>query len=394
HELPLTPNGKIDRRALPKANENDTDQQKRYVRPRDLLEAQLFSIWQEVLGVEQLSILDNFFDLGGHSLLAIGLMSRIQAVLGRDLALSVLFQYPTISEMAAFLRQEAHEDKGSIVVPIQPLGSKTPFFCMPPLGGTFFRYYSLAQRLGTDRPFYGMRLPDLGTYTSIEDLAACYITAIQAIQPQGPYLLGGWSLGGVIAFEMARQLWKQGQETALLAPIDSVLPNFPDTPPREVGELDMSDPALARMMLEHIAAIQTEEALNQYEPEEQFRYVVEKLKEFGLWTPDVGIDQARYIMRTIAMNIHVLQAYIPQTYPGHLTLFRAKEGITEAEPGQGQDAIPRYRTLVRGWETVVTGGIDVHVVSGNHSSMLDEPHVRVLASLLKDCINKACARSV
>jgi len=392
-QLPLTPNGKIDRHALPMADYSGVQPQ--HIYPRDALEAQLLLIWREVLGVEQLDVTNNFFELGGHSILAVRLMSRIEALVGRELALSMLFQYPTIAEMAVVLRREASDDKGPVLVPIQPLGSKFPFFCLPPLGGTFFRYYSLAHHLGTDYPFYGLQIPDLdeqgSTYDNLKDLANFYINAIQARQPEGPYLLGGWSLGGSIAFEMAQQLSKQGHKVALLAIMDSGLENLPGAMPAHVEPLDLGDLALARMLLqEHYPTALLDQESQQLEPEEQFKLLIEEMKCRGILTTDIGIEQARRVIRVTAINLHASRTYVPQIYSGNLELFRAKEGVKEAEAGRGE--IPRKYTLSRGWDTLTTGEIKIHVVPGNHSTMLDEPQVQTLASLLKDCIDKACGK--
>ncbi len=390
-QLPLTPNGKIDRQALPRVDYSDVQPQ--HIYPRDALEAQLLSIWREVLGVEQLDITHNFFELGGHSILAVRLMSRIEALVGRELALSMLFQYPTIAEMAVVLRRDASDEKGPVLIPIQPLGSKLPFFCLPPLGGTFFRYYSLAHHLGTDYPFYGLQIPDLdgqgSTYDNLKDLANFYIRAIRARQPQGPYLLGGWSLGGSIAFEMAQQLCQQGHKVALLAIMDSGLENLPGVIPAHVEPLDRGDLALARMLLqEHYPTTLVDKEGQQLEPEEQFKLLIEEMKRSGILTPDIGIEQARRVIRVTAINLHASQTYIPQIYSGNVVLFRAKEGVKEAEAGQSE--IPRKYTLSRGWDTLTTGEIKIHVVPGNHSTILDDPQVQTLASLLRDCIDKAC----
>src|SRR6266480_3994137 len=184
-ELPLTPNGKVDRQRLlghHKGTHNQllivseqNDRSKIYVEPRDKVEYQLQRIWEEVLNVQPIGAMDNFFDLGGHSLLAIRIISRIQKQFGQKLATASLFQHPTLAELATIIRQGDYAETASALVPLQPLGSKRPFFCIHPSGGSVFRYARLARYLGLDQPFYGLQPPDLdgegGSLNTVEDMA-------------------------------------------------------------------------------------------------------------------------------------------------------------------------------------------------------------------------------
>jgi aspartate racemase len=220
-KLPLTANGKVDRRALPEPvglEEADS-----YCPPRDRLELQLTRIWESLLQVERVSVKDNFFDLGGHSLLAVKLLAHINQSLGRNLSVVSVFQAPTVEQMAQLVRQEGWKSPGESLVVVQPNGSKPPFFCVHGYAG----YTGLAAHLGHDQPFYGLvqGLEGNRFYTRVEDLAAHYLKDVKALCPKGPYLLGGHSFGGLVAFEMAQQLRRAGEEVGLLALIDP-------TPPR------------------------------------------------------------------------------------------------------------------------------------------------------------------
>jgi amino acid adenylation domain-containing protein len=216
-KMPLTPNGKVDRRALP-APDLRLSMKANYVPPRDTIELQLAQIWEEVLDVRPIGVRDNFFDFGGHSLLAISLMTRIQQQFGKNLSLATLFQNPTVDQLATILRSSTGSHTSAIVVTLQPGGSQQPFFCVHPGQGTVLAYVDLARCLGSEQPFYG--LESLGLYeenkpySSVEEMATHYIEAMRTIQPQGPYNLGGWSFGGLVAFEMAQQLALQGQEVS------------------------------------------------------------------------------------------------------------------------------------------------------------------------------------
>ena len=220
--LPLTPNGKVDRKALP-APDRASIGLEDFVAPRDALEIELVRIWEELLRVQPISVTSNFFELGGHSLLGVELTARIRESTGRHVPLAALFEGSTVEKLAAFMRQEPRP--WSPLVPIWRGGSQTPFFCVHPAGGNVACYAGLARALGPDQPFYGLQAPGLDgeqpPHETLESLAALYVDAIRTVQPAGPYRLGGWSLGGTIAFEMARQLRSRGEEVALLALFDS-----------------------------------------------------------------------------------------------------------------------------------------------------------------------------
>ncbi|HEY7415633.1 MAG TPA: amino acid adenylation domain-containing protein, partial [Ktedonobacteraceae bacterium] len=215
-QLPLTATGKVDLRALPAPDRVGSEAREDFVEPRDILELQLVQIWENILQIHPISVTDNFFALGGHSFLAVGLMSQIQKRFNYKLPLSILFQKGNIESLANVLRKQNIAQMRSPVVAIQPRGSKLPFFCVHPAGGDILIYYNLAHHLGSDRPFYGLQDPGIYEeavqYSSIEELAAFYIEALLTVQPEGSYMLGGYSFGGNVAFEMAQQLQKQGRE--------------------------------------------------------------------------------------------------------------------------------------------------------------------------------------
>ncbi len=183
---------------------------------------------------------DNFFELGGHSLLAVRLFAVIEKRLGNKLPLTAVFRGATVEDLAGVLRRQATPGPQSSLVAIQPGGSKRPLFLVHPAGGHVFPYIHLAQFLGPDQPCYGLQARGVedgqDPHTRIEDMAAYYIQAMQTVQPTGPYLLGGWSMGGVVAFEMAQQLHAQGQHVALLAILDGRIPTPDDTFPEQDAE--------------------------------------------------------------------------------------------------------------------------------------------------------------
>ncbi len=220
--LPLTPNGKVDRRALPAPESSRHTAEETFVAPTLTEHYQLISIWEELLDVRPIGIRDNFFYLGGHSLLAARLVHRIEQVFGKNLPLATLFAGPTIEHLAEVLQQQEDTSprSSSPVVAVRSGGSKRPFFFLHGdyKGGPFY-CFPLARNLGSDQPFYTLepyRFDGLPVPPTLEMMAAAHITAMRGIQPEGPYLLGGFCNGGLVAYEMARQLHAEGEKVDLL----------------------------------------------------------------------------------------------------------------------------------------------------------------------------------
>ena len=218
--FPLTPNGKIDRRELPAPNQAlPVVEQGAFLAPRDALERQLTNLWEMVLGRTPIGVTDNFFDIGGHSLLAAQLFARIDRELGANLPLATLFHAPTVRQLADLLRQKDWKPSWASLVPIQPAGSRKPLFCVHGAGGNVLLYRDLARHLGPDQPIYGLQSRGIdggeSYLTRFEDMAAHYINEIKTVQPEGPYNLAGYCLGGTLALEMAQQLEAKGEEVAL-----------------------------------------------------------------------------------------------------------------------------------------------------------------------------------
>jgi surfactin synthase thioesterase subunit len=222
--LPRTSSGKIDRLALPVppplAGQTGMP-------PRNELEQQLASMWEELLDVRHPGIQDDFFTMGGHSLLALRLLGLIRQRCGTELPLATLLQAPTIASLAEILRGDTPVRDFTHAVALHR-GTQRPFFCVPGVGGTVFYLLKLADLLGRDQAFYGLQARGIDgatlPYTSVEEMAGHYVQAIQTVQPAGPYLLGGHSFGGHVAFEMAIQLEAMGHEVEELVLIDCPAP--------------------------------------------------------------------------------------------------------------------------------------------------------------------------
>jgi surfactin family lipopeptide synthetase A len=356
-EFPLTPNGKVDRKALPAPQPSDASAD--HIAPTNIVEAELVEMWEEILAKKPISVRDNFFDLGGHSLLAVRLMRRIEQNFKRKLPLTTLFEAPTIEQFAALLQQEQWTPSQASLVPIQPEGDRAPFFCIHGLGGTVLRFNALARHMGTDRPFYGVQAQglegDRAFHTTVEEMAAFYIKEIRSLQPEGPYNFGGYSLGGLIAFEMARQLQADGQEVGVLALLDT----YPGKPKSN------------KLLLGTLLRLPLKEQLHYIEQRaKRIRRGIKRRFEF-LFLP----KPLKEVRRVFAV---AEEKFKPQVYFGSATWFRATEKGLRGADNPTDD-----------WSKWVTGGVEVHEIVGDHGSILKEPDVLLLAESLRACLNKA-----
>jgi thioesterase domain-containing protein len=380
-ELPLTPNGKIDRRALTLAPAINVSGSGEVVPPRTDLERKLVDVFERLLNVRPISVTANFFALGGHSLLAVRLFSEIAHLCGSKLPPSTVFRAPTVELLAEVLTQEGGGKTWTSLVPIKSSGTLRPIFCVHPRGSNLVRYHALANLLGPDQPFYGLQSTAVdekrAAHVSIEGSAAEYIEAIRKVQPDGPYNLAGWSFGGTVAFEMAQQLLASGEKVGLLGLIDSFFPGrpahfnrraLPGTPLWKVdlysGEL-LFAPRGKRLrqslgLLKD--GLQTVKALVQSGGA--------KLKrERSLTVVLAEIEEA---------NARAERGYVPKPYPGQVTLFWCSDW-----------AFRVFHDTRLGWSEVAGGGLEVHVVPGNHKTMWEMPNVGTVAEKLRRCIQKS-----
>ncbi|HEY0735643.1 MAG TPA: amino acid adenylation domain-containing protein [Herpetosiphonaceae bacterium] len=378
--LPLTPNGKIDRRALPAPADTELERETIFVAPRTLEEQVLAGIWSEVLGVQSVGVHDNFFALGGHSLLAVRLIARIRQQFNRQIPLQTLVQSPTVAQFAMVLDQhQPHPVRNSPIVPIQPAGKKPPLFFIHPVGGTVLCYAELAAVLGNDQPFYGIQSPgvegDLPLETHVESLAAAYLNAIRVVQLKGPYLLGGWSFGGLIAYEMARQLQVQNEEVATVLLLDTALPRQAASPP-------LDELALAAWFAEDLAGLASQPVACSWEQvatlpaDQQIAFLVEQVRTLGIVPSDLGGEQIRRLFAVFKAHAYAARTYQPQPYTGNLSMI-----VPESAK---QDDHRRS-----GWLALVDGTVVVQYVKGTHYTMLHAPHVQQVAEHMRLSIEEA-----
>ncbi len=355
-----------------------TVEERNFVAPRTKTEEQLAQIWSEVLKIKPIGIDDNFFDLGGNSLLAVQLFAKIEQIFQQRLPLTTLLQDSTIEQLARNLDQDKSATHWSPIVPLQPKGSKLPLFLLHARGASVLVYRQLANFLGMEQPVYGIQPQGLNgkatILTKVEELAAYYIQEIQKIQPTGPYLLGGYSFGGQLAFEMARQLQQQGETIDQLILLDCRGPN-------SYNRLSFS-----QRILIHFNNLL----------EKKHEYIIEKVLDWKRWLQDdlqynlqklsikvfqkLNLSLPLKLQNTLIedRNQQAEKNYQPQFYPGKVTLLRAEEWLG----GVGCE-IDEYL----GWKELVGQDIDIYPIPGDHFSMFEEPYVEKLGETLKSCLN-------
>lgn len=380
--LPLTANGKVDRQALPKPADVQNDA---IVPPRDHVEFKLAGLWCTELGVSAVGVFDNFFERGGHSLKAVSLINRIQAEFKINLPLRALFDHQTIDSLGRVIRdrcRDADQPRRAVsgLVSLQPGrqgSSAMPLFLVHPHGGTVFCYQALAAALGDQVPVFGIQCRGLEEaeqpLSSIPDMAAEYNNEIFKAQPQGPYFIAGWSLGGLIAFEMARQLEAGGHTVALLAILDSAIPSstgrsleqlLPDFPTQDGSGSEISLAQFARWFfradhskLENLSDAQIIEA------------VTAMAQRAGMLPPDVSPEMMkRFVLVAISSGLAFFNYRPANPVETNVVLFRAAQSLVHD---------PNW------WAPWTRGQVETVPVEGTHYDMVFPPAVQLLASELK-----------
>ena len=386
--------------------------------PRDDLEARLTSIWQNLLGIKRISINDNFFEIGGHSLVAVRMFTKVRKEFGVDLELSSLFEAPTVQSYGNLIRTElglelapASTDELAIekssgdsipgekeisveipagrtlptgwtpLVPIQKSGHRPPFFCVHGAGGNVLNFWDLAKYLGTEQPFYGLQARGVDgkqpTHETFEEMANDYIAAIKTIQPSGPYYLGGYSAGGVVAFEMARQFADRGETVALLAYIDTFNPDLPPKPAATFSEKSSK----------HLKSFFKEgPAYGLKLTRTRLRFEKNRLRKLAM---NLYLGMGRQLPLNLR-EIQMIEAYHRaadkyriEPLDGKITLFTAKDkGLNYAH-------VPDHM----GWEGLASKGVEILKVPGTHDDLVLEPNVRYLVEALRIELERAQSAS-
>jgi amino acid adenylation domain-containing protein len=398
--LPLTANGKVDRRALPVPHQLLQDSAE-IIPPRSELESKLVKIWQDVLGKDAISVTANFFDLGGHSLMAVSLLTQIEATFDKNLSLGTFLGTPTIEGVAEVLSQEASSGSNSLLFPIRTTGSKPPLFLINAVGTGMLAYKLLAKYLDPEQPIYGVRAVGMDDQRSphnrIGEMAEAYIHEIRTIQPQGSYWLAGLCTGGTVAFEMAQRLISQGFEIRFLALIDSTARPIltKSDSPTEAENNDHSSATLFDRYIKHNFALRGVNNLfgivtnPQLKLKDKISFAAEMGQQLYKKTKDKfevlaynnqtsqNLPYPLRRSRVYEAGIEALLHHTPTVYEGDkVILFRAPDNPEHVE-----------QNYQLGWDEFVTGELEVHEVLGDQTTMLFEPHIKILAAKLNSCLN-------
>jgi amino acid adenylation domain-containing protein len=372
--LPLTPSGKVDVRALP-APEGVRDERP-YVAPRDALELRLARLWEEVLDAGEVGVRDDFFDVGGHSLAALRLLAAVERLTGVRVPMATLLATPTVENLARVLRAGEALSASGPLVPIQPAGDARPLFLVHAAGGNVASYAALARHLGPGQPLYGLQSRgiegDDPSPAGIEEMAADYLAQLRAVQGAGPYRLGGWSMGGLVAFEMARILAAAGEEVELLALVDTRAPRDdapaadPDSPRLLAGFLLHLglDPERTARFTDDVAALP---------PGERLRRAWEAARAEDA-VPDLDLPRFERLWSVFRANVAAASAYRPGPSASDVLLVSAGDRPAPAAPEAAR------------WQALTTGTVRAVTLSGDHFGLVREPHVRALAALLADAL--------
>lgn len=375
--IPLTPNGKVDKAALLQYSETAVVRPQA-VHPQTPLEAHLQQIWEKTLNVSPIYTNNNFFELGGYSLQAVALLAEVERTFGQKLSLAFFLQSPTIAAMAKALSPEtavSTSQQWQSLVPIQPTGSRPPFFVVHGIGGHVLRFRQLASHLPPDQPFYGLQVPYLNDKLpkgmSVPELARLYLSEIKSVQPQGPYYLGGFCFGCVVALEMAKQLREAGEQCQTLVFIDPLNMAVNRQPVNQ--NLAKHRETMAHMRphqrLRYLASRSFYRARTIWQRQKR-RYHKYGFKLIGfrltqlLGLPVPAHWRYLYIQR---VNGRALFTYQPTPQPGPAILF------------QSQDTDERGK----GWDKLITDNLTIHAIPTPHLNLLQEPNITTIATLLQ-----------
>ena len=386
NEFPLSSNGKVDRKALPVPDPDQMTDQKRFRTQQDALEIQLAKIFEKELGVHSVGTNENFFDLGGDSLLAVQVCYRIRKLIGKEIPVADLFKSPTVEKLAAIIRAKGWSSPFHLLIPFQPLGTKPPFFC---IHGAALQAANL---IGLDQPFYGSfphgfdgtRIP-----LSTKKMAADYLKEIRIVQPEGPYYLGGYSFGGMVAFEIAQQLKSQGQKVALLVLIDTINgKSNGNENGHQLPHLEALSPMYSLSVCADANGVPQGVAVNEnthVSPLSKLRNKLglkRKVQKIA-WTLCLAVGvplsaelRQHYRLYAFRKAAHVYQ---PDKYDGEVVFFRSTKN--------------KYK-FRRFWQEYVTREMQTHDLPGDHFELFSQPSVGILAEKLKMSLEEAYKRSL
>ncbi len=385
--LPLNSSGKLDRRRLeqlPFPVTTPSDPERAAAAVTDPVARRLVPLWERTLGIAPIGLDDGFFELGGHSLKALRLLSEISREFAIELHAGVLFEAPTIRQLAARLQQRA-TDLASTLIPVQARGARPPLFFVPGGGGELFVFEAIAQALGREQPLYVVDLyafvgrSDLPVSPTLSQIVACILRDVRRVQPHGPYQLAGYSMGGKIALELARQLQQAGQTVSALLLLDSDGPDYPrlEPLPRRLlahakHAVSLGPRGAAEYVLGRLPRVAVRLGLREPEPHRLFAHEADS----DLVPPEV----IAAMERAIAPLVSAWERHEPKRLDAPVTLLRAEQrqamiGVSDTDPRLGWGPLLPHLRVVS--------------LPCSHFDLLRAPNAPRLADVINDCLTAA-----
>lgn len=346
--------------------------QQSFVAPRTETEARLAEIWAELFKRPEIGVNDDFFALGGRSILAARLIAQVAREFGVRLNISVLVRSRTIAQLGSLL--DGEDKVVSNLVALKTTGQKRPLFLMHCGGGHLLRYQEFVEAMPDDQPIYGLCAPPIGqelAQYNVEKLAALYISEIRAVQPHGPYRLGGYSFGGLLAYEIASQLLAAGEEVGMLAIFDTANPvyyrNLPSKEKNRMRRIHRSE--VVSRYASYLIEGKLEAARANLQETIENRWRDLKLAVAQRFGGGEAAARSEEVEDNLPIFAAITEKYVPRPYPGSILLFYAEE--------RGRE----YRNNPSlGWEGLARGGVLIRYVPGTHYTFMQQPHVETLVS--------------
>ncbi len=391
-EFPVTSHGKVDRNALPDPEQININFDSNYIPPSNEIENQLTKIWEKVLGIEKIGVKDNYFDIGGTSLMAMILFSEIEKVFGKNLPLATIIDSPNIEKLSKIISNDNWSDAWSPLVAIQTEGSKPPFFCLHGHRGNVIGFQDLARKMGSDQPFYGLQAEGLDgkpiKESSITEMAEKYVREILKVQPVGPYYLGGWCMGGTLAYEMAQILEAAGKKVALVAMIETnVCTNYPKRLADDTFFRHAFHKIFDRLKYEISIhrTLTNKERLKYLWRKTQARFIKIQVKVENLLDPflkkfNIKLPHSWSFKQSNLVDMHekAIVNYKAKPYFGTVAIFRANN-----------QPLGVYPDPSLGWGELIKGKLILEEFPGHHLNTFIEPSVKDLAKKMNEAISKA-----
>ncbi|NDC43091.1 MAG: hypothetical protein EBZ77_16335 [Chitinophagia bacterium] len=375
-QFPLTPNLKIDRNALPRPNKKQLGAKEHQTAPLTGYEEIVANIWKETLGLEYINTTDDFFQLGGHSLLAVKVMVAIEKKTGKRLPIATLFNHSTVASLALQLTDKTTAEKWAALVPIKKGDGKMPLFLIHGAGLNILLFKDISDHFDSGQPLYGIQALGLATDATVpetmEQIAATYIDEILKVQPEGPYALAGYSMGGFLAFEMARQLQQMGKSLKMVGLIDTY-----------AGNNDFSGTAVERTARK-IAR--------------QFQKVPFYTRSF-ITNPKESLEYQVLAAQRRIKKLQTTEAIVPQEFTEHeAEIYKKYSDALDAYSLQPAELeVTLFRVAKRlyflddltylGWGKFAQRGVRVHEVPGDHKTFLFPPNAEHFARIVQNELN-------